>query len=210
MNVQSNEQCGRFDTGAGEFEITTPATPREWYNYLWNAEYVALFSQTAQGESLTQDGVGRRIAIVSGRMVFLRDRDSGGFQTLNALPVDAARTAHRCRHGMGYSVIEQTADGIESTLQRITPWCLRIPSTVSAHRSRRSSSSRPISASWDMTVVMESGDLALLAKRLPFNDGSVASLYEHVKRAVACYCGDLRRGRRRPRAPCHGGRRQAA
>jgi len=124
MDTLSNDRLGHFDDAASEFVITTPDTPRDWYNYLWNAEYVALFSQSGQGESLTQDGVGRRIAAVASRQLFLRDRASGAFRTLNALPVDAPRKmrqAYCCRHGLGYSVIEQAADGISSSLRCFVP-----------------------------------------------------------------------------------------
>ncbi|MBQ9407947.1 MAG: hypothetical protein IJU28_00955, partial [Clostridia bacterium] len=34
-------------------------------------------------------------------------------------------------------------------------------------------------------IIMELGDLTLLEEEVPFNDGSVASVYEHVKRSVA-------------------------
>ena len=112
---------GYFDDEAGEYVITTPDTPRDWYNYLWNDGYVALFSQTAQGESLAQDGVGRRIATVASRMFFLRDVGDGRFRSLNGLPVDAGRDGYRCRHGMGYSVIEQEGDGVASAVRCLVP-----------------------------------------------------------------------------------------
>jgi cellobiose phosphorylase len=111
----------KFDVVAGEYVIGRPDTPREWYNYLWNADFVACFSQTGQGESLMQDRMGRRIAAVSSRMLYLRDTDSGEFTILNGLPVDAPHGRYRCRHGMGYSVIEQTALGVASSWRCFVP-----------------------------------------------------------------------------------------
>lgn len=112
---------GSFSDDGLEYVVATPATPRDWYNYLWNGSYVALFSHTAQGEALRQDRMGRRIAGVGGRMAFLRDRDSGAWWSLNGLPVDAAREAWRCRHGMGFSVIEQRAHGVGSDWRCLVP-----------------------------------------------------------------------------------------
>jgi cellobiose phosphorylase len=112
---------GRFVEDTNEFEINTPETPRDWYNYLWNERYVALFSQTAKGESLTQDSMGRRIEIVFNRMLFLRDQETGKFWSLNGLPVDQFRTGYRCIHGLGYSEIVQDYDGIESSFRIFVP-----------------------------------------------------------------------------------------
>lgn len=112
---------GAFSDDGREYVVSTPATPRDWYNYLWNERYVALFSHTAQGEALRQDRMGRRIAGVSGRMAFLRDRDSGAWWSLNGLPVDAGRGSYRCRHGLGYSQIEQSAGGIASSWRCLVP-----------------------------------------------------------------------------------------
>ena len=112
---------GHFSRDGTEFEITNPATPRPWYNYLWNDRYVALFAQTAQGESLTQDALGRRIEVVSGRMVFVRDQTTGKFWNINGLPVDAQRTGYRCVHGLGYSVIESSQAGIASRFRMFVP-----------------------------------------------------------------------------------------
>jgi cellobiose phosphorylase len=112
---------GSFSEEGTEYVVATPATPRDWYNYLWNARYVALFSHTAQGEALCQDGMGRRIPGVGGRMAFLRDRDSGAWWSLNGLPLDAPRDGWRCRHGLGFSQIEQQAHGVGSAWRCLVP-----------------------------------------------------------------------------------------
>ena len=127
---------GQFSHDGTEFEITNPATPRPWYNYLWNDRYVALFAQTAQGESLTQDALGRRIEIVSGRMIFVRDQATSKFWNINGLPVDAQRTGYRCAHGLGYSVIESQQAGIASRFRMFVPqneiceiWTIKLQNT---------------------------------------------------------------------------------
>lgn len=132
---------GAFAEDGLEFVVATPATPRDWYNYLWNERYVALFSHTGQGEALRQDRLGRRIPGVAGRMAFLRDRDSGAWWSLNGLPIDATREAWRCRHGMGFSVIEQHAQGIASAWRCLVPredtcevWTITLQNTGTAAR----------------------------------------------------------------------------
>lgn len=130
------ETYGHFDDAAREFVITTPATPREWYNYLWNGQYVSFFSQTGQGESLRQDRMGRRIAVVSSRAVFVHDCETGAFWAINGQPAlkpEVARSAYRCVHGMGYSTIEQTCAGIASSFGCFVPreepceiWTIRL------------------------------------------------------------------------------------
>ena len=70
-------QYGRFSPTGQQYIITNPATPRHWYNYLWNGRHISLFSQVGQGESFSQDGMGNRIPLVSARMFFLRDAASG-------------------------------------------------------------------------------------------------------------------------------------
>ena len=135
------QSFGQFHPSAQEYIITNPATPRDWYNYLWNPSYVTFISQVAQGESLVQDSLGRRIAVLSSRMVFLRDCQTNEFWTLNALPVDQDRSAYRCRHGMGYTIIEQTRQGIASSLRCFVPsadpceiWTIRLHNTSSHTR----------------------------------------------------------------------------
>ncbi|OGV41116.1 MAG: hypothetical protein A2X48_12210 [Lentisphaerae bacterium GWF2_49_21] len=119
MPLKTN--CGRFIDNGMAFEINTPDTPRDWYNYLWNENYVAIFSQTAKGESLTQDKMGRRIEMVFNRMLLLRDQRTGKFWSLNGLPVDQFSSGYRCVHGLGYSEIIQKYDNIESSFRVFVP-----------------------------------------------------------------------------------------
>jgi cellobiose phosphorylase len=42
--------CGHFDNEGKNYVITTPDTPRHWYNYLYNDEYITFTSQVGFGE----------------------------------------------------------------------------------------------------------------------------------------------------------------
>ncbi len=112
---------GHFSENGKVFDITTPRPPRPWNNYLWNREYVALCSQLAQGESFSQDPMGRRIPLVSVRMCFIYDPANESCWSANGLPDPDANTGFRCRHRMGDSLIESTRNGIESSLRIFVP-----------------------------------------------------------------------------------------
>ena len=58
------KEYGYFLDNGKDFLITEPNIPRNWYNYLWNDNYVTFISQTGAGESLLQDDLGRRQKLV--------------------------------------------------------------------------------------------------------------------------------------------------
>ena len=66
-----NKQYGDFIKGKNEFLITERDIPRNWYNYLWNEDYVSFVSQTGAGNSFWQDRLSRRIHLVDERAVYL-------------------------------------------------------------------------------------------------------------------------------------------
>ena len=51
-----DSRYGRFVDDGRAFRVSNARTPRHWYNYLWNERYVALFSQTGQGEAFWDGG----------------------------------------------------------------------------------------------------------------------------------------------------------
>ncbi len=127
-----NQENGRFSPNGTEYIITNPATPRHWYNYLWNGRTVSLFSQLGQGESFSQDRMGNRIPLVSARMLFLRDAESGQFWSANGLPLPTA-SHFTCTHGMGYSIIKVKQNNIATSFRIFVPsdelgeiWTVRV------------------------------------------------------------------------------------
>ena len=64
---------GNFEKDGSRFVITEPETPRHWYNYYFNDEYVSFSSQVGFGEALVQEGMGRRIPVLSNRKLFLSE-----------------------------------------------------------------------------------------------------------------------------------------
>ncbi len=133
------KQYGRFSPTGQQYIITNPATPRPWYNYLWNGRHVSLFSQLGQGESFSQDGMGNRIPLVAARMLFLRDAESGEFWSANGLPLPPTSRRFktsgrfRCTHGLGHSTIKLQQNNIATSFRIFVPsdelaeiWTLRV------------------------------------------------------------------------------------
>ena len=57
-------QYGHFADDGAAFVITTPDTPRNWYNYFYTDHYISFTSQVGVGQGFLQDRLGRRIHAV--------------------------------------------------------------------------------------------------------------------------------------------------
>ena len=77
---------GHYENGA-EFVIDTPKTPRHWYNYFFNDDYVTFTSQVGLGEGFAQDSLGRRIPVLSNRGAWMLDKKAKKAHSLFALPI---------------------------------------------------------------------------------------------------------------------------
>jgi cellobiose phosphorylase len=119
---------GYFDDHAREYVILTPSTPLPWINFFGNSDFFSLFSNTAGGYSFYRDPKFRRITRyrynsvptdTDGRKYYIKDRDvlwSPAF-----LPCRTALDSYRCRHGLGYSVIEGVKDNVSAALTCFVP-----------------------------------------------------------------------------------------
>ncbi|MBN1391501.1 MAG: hypothetical protein JW947_01710, partial [Sedimentisphaerales bacterium] len=119
---------GYFDNEAREFVITRPDTPIPWINYLGCEDYLGLISNTAGGYSFYRDARLRRLtryhynAIPKdnpGRYIYVCD----GKNTWNPgfKPVRTKLDDYKCRHGLGYSVIEGALDELLVTTTYFVP-----------------------------------------------------------------------------------------
>ncbi|MDF2921852.1 MAG: hypothetical protein K0R57_766 [Paenibacillaceae bacterium] len=116
-----SQNYGFFAEDKKEYCITTPDTPRHWYNYLWNDTYITFTSQVGYGEGFTQDDTGRRLQLLAGRQIYLLDMESGEYWLANALPVERSYEDYQCSHGNGYTVITLTYKGIRSEFRLFVP-----------------------------------------------------------------------------------------
>ena len=123
-----NQRYGYFDKKAREFVITRPDTPIPWINYLGCQDYLGIISNTAGGYSFYRDARLRRLlryhynAIPKdnpGRYIYVCDGKktwSPGFK-----PVKTKLDDYKCRHGLGYTVIEGALDGLRVSTTYFVP-----------------------------------------------------------------------------------------
>jgi cellobiose phosphorylase len=119
---------GYFDNKAREFVITRPDTPLPWINYLGCQDYLGLISNTAGGYSFYRDARLRRLtryhynAIprdIPGRYIYVCD----GKKTWNPgfKPTKTKLDDYKCRHGLGYTVIEGVLNGLRVSTTYFVP-----------------------------------------------------------------------------------------
>ncbi len=121
-------QYGHFDDKAKEYVITTPRTPLPWINYLGSREFFGLISNTAGGYDFYKDAKLLRLTRyrynncpldTGGRYYYIKDGDTifnPGWQ-----PVKTELDEYECRHGLGYSRITGTKNGLEASLLAFVP-----------------------------------------------------------------------------------------
>ncbi len=127
---------GYFDDERREYVITRPDTPLPWINYLGSEAYFGLISNTAGGYSFYRDARLRRVTRYrynnvppdyGGRYIYVRDNRSGEFwspswqPTRHKLAGDSAERPYVCRHGLGYTIIGSTREGVEAQTRYFVP-----------------------------------------------------------------------------------------
>jgi len=126
--MKEKSRYGYFDNKAREFVITRPDTPIPWINYLGCEDYLGIISNTAGGYSFYRDARLRRLtryhynAIPKdnpGRYIYVCD----GRKTWNPgfKPTRKRIDDYKCRHGLGYSVIEGALDGLRVSTTYFVP-----------------------------------------------------------------------------------------
>ena len=143
------KKYGHFSQDGREFIIITPLTPRPWINYLTNSRYCAIISQCAGGYSFYRDCRTHRILRWSpenwhfdrpGRYVYIKETQSAKRKAQSAQiwsatyqPLRVEPDFYRCRHGLGYTVIESRYFGIKTEITYFVPenddcevWIVRI------------------------------------------------------------------------------------
>jgi len=110
---------GFFDDANREYVVTNPQTPWPWINYLGNEDFFSLISNTAGGYSFYKDAKFRRLNRYrynnvpmdnGGRYFYINDgKDvwSPGWK-----PVKTPLDSYECRHGMSYTKITGSKNGV--------------------------------------------------------------------------------------------------
>ena len=119
---------GYFDDSAKEYVIETPATPMPWINYLGTGDFFSLISNTGGGYCFFRDAAYRRItrfrynnipADMGGRCYYIKEEDE--LWSPAYLPCMAPLDRYKCRHGLGYTVIESEKNGLSTQLTAFVP-----------------------------------------------------------------------------------------
>ncbi len=123
-----NEKFGHFDDHNREYVITNPQTPWPWINYLGNEDFFSLISNTAGGYCFYKDAKFRRITRYrynnvpmdnGGRYFYINDGEtvwSPGWKPCKT-PLDF----YECRHGMSYTRITGSKNGLEASVLFFVP-----------------------------------------------------------------------------------------
>lgn len=124
----AEKKYGHFDDANREYVITDPKTPWPWINYLGNEDFFSLISNTAGGYSFYKDAKFRRITRYryngvpmdnGGRYFYIKDGDTvwnPGWKPCKT-PLDS----YECRHGMNYTRITGSKNGVEASTQQLCP-----------------------------------------------------------------------------------------
>ena len=122
------KQFGHFDDANREYVITNPATPWPWINYLGNEDFFSLISNTAGGYSFYKDAKFRRLTRYrynnipmdnGGRYFYIKDGDevwNPGWK-----PCKTKVDSYECRHGMSYTRITSSKNGVEASVLFFVP-----------------------------------------------------------------------------------------
>ena len=140
---------GHFDDSNLEYVIDNPGTPLPWINYFGTESFFSLFSNTGGGYSFYKDALLRRItryrynnipADMNGRYFYIREENSSAEADIWSPGWKPAMTeldSYECRHGLGYSKINTSRNGISSQSVFFVP----IGSSCEIHRIRLTNNS---------------------------------------------------------------------
>ena len=119
---------GYFNDKEKEYIITTPKTPLPWINYLGCENFFRLISNTGGGYSFYKDAKLLRLTRYrynsapldsNGHYFYIKEGSrlwNPGWQ-----PVQAELETYSCRHGLGYTVISGSNNGINCEVTTMVP-----------------------------------------------------------------------------------------
>jgi len=117
---------GHFSADGREYVITRFPTPRPWENYISNRQYGLRVDAVGAGYSALPISPGNRVTYAGsgdpfGKVFYLRDQESGQCWSLTWQPVGGPYDHFVCRHGVGYTIFEMAAAGLDTGLRAFVP-----------------------------------------------------------------------------------------
>ncbi|MBY8992557.1 MAG: glycosyl transferase [Candidatus Lokiarchaeota archaeon] len=141
---------GYFDDEQKEYVITRPDTPLPWINYLSNGKYCAMISNTGGGYSFYIDPKDLRILRYRynnlpvdrpGRYIYIKDEHVSEYWSPTWQPVIKKLDHYECRHGLGYTKISSSFQGIHAEILYFVPieddveiWFLKVQNKSSERK----------------------------------------------------------------------------
>jgi cellobiose phosphorylase len=119
---------GFFDDQSREYVITNPQTPWPWINYLGTEDFFSLISNFGGGYCFYKDAKFRRILRyrynnvpmdAGGRYFYLKDGDTLWSPAWK--PVKTPLDSYECRHGMNYTTITGSKNGVKAKVLFFVP-----------------------------------------------------------------------------------------
>ena len=119
---------GHFDDAKREYVIETPRTPLPWINYLGSEDFFALVSNTAGGYAFYRDARLRRLTRYrynncpldsDGFHVYVKDGDTVWNPAWQ--PTQTELDEYECRHGLGYTILRGSKNGIAVRQEMLVP-----------------------------------------------------------------------------------------
>jgi cellobiose phosphorylase/cellobionic acid phosphorylase len=109
-------------TGSGRaYQINTPKTPRRWYNYLFNNNYLLDVSQTLQGGSGFMNGYNKKDYTGTGRHFYVLDRETKTVFSPLYVPLKSEYDEYACEHHLGHSVVTMKRGGLTARIRTFVP-----------------------------------------------------------------------------------------
>lgn len=122
---------GHFSDNGREYIVTNYMTPRPLMNYLWNDRLLSGVNHFGGGDGSYGEkaasyidplGRGRAVLIKNGnRYVYIKDTDDGSIWNPGWYPSRTEIEDYSCRHGLGYTVVRGTRNGICAELTGFVP-----------------------------------------------------------------------------------------
>src|SRR4051812_2208068 len=119
---------GHFDDARREYVITTPKTPYPWINYLGSEQFFGLVSHQGGGYCFYRDAKMRRLTRYrynnvptdsGGRYFYINE--GGDTWTPTFMPMKKELSFYECRHGLGYTQITGTRNGLRAEVLYFVP-----------------------------------------------------------------------------------------
>ena len=149
-------EYGKFTNNGRSYTVTTPYTPTEWKNMLFNDSYLAEVSQTLRGSGSTVDDYKQK-KLITGREFYVLDRKSGKVFCPSVMPLHSKLDSYSCVHGIFETAVTAACGALKAELNVFVPseaqceiWRIKVKNTSDTKKEISVFSAFPFSGSSPM------------------------------------------------------------